>query len=94
LHIAHPVLSSNLAAILQINADGMGAEALPKAMATKQLADGTLFIDVTLIELNYGWTPNEMAFQARYCIQRTMAHIAKKPKRTAMIATQFSDNYL
>ena len=84
---ARLVPSSNLAACLQMTLDGMGLAALPRAMVNDHLASGEL------IEISANWTPQSLAFEARYDAQSAPAFVADAAAIAASCATEYSETH-
>jgi DNA-binding transcriptional LysR family regulator len=61
---ARLVPSSNLASCIHMAVEGMGIAAVPRAMILREIEKGEL------LSLDYPWTPESLAFQARYDSER------------------------
>jgi DNA-binding transcriptional LysR family regulator len=81
---ARLVPSSNLATCLHMTVDGMGVAVLPKAMASRELAEGGL------MALDYHWTPDDLEFQARYQSDKAPKHVAQAASLASRVATDFA----
>ena len=68
------VSSNNLAACLQMAADGMGVASVPEAMVVNELRAGEL------VKINYHWVPESLHFMARYEAERCSQMIVKAAK--------------
>ncbi len=77
---ARLVPSSNLAACIHMTVDGLGVATVPAAMVTEELQRGEL------VRIQYDWTPNSLAFAARYDAERSATYVA----RAAAIASEIS----
>lgn len=80
---ARLVPSSNLSACRHMALDRMGVAALPAAMVAADLTAGDL------ITLDYRWTPEPMAFFARYDTARAGAHVGKAALLAQETAQEF-----
>ena len=77
------VPSSNLAACLQMTIDSMGIAVLPTAMVQAEIESGAL------IQIPYGWAPEDLSFQARYHADKS----AQVVHRAASLAVKVADTY-
>jgi len=78
------VPSSNLAACHFMAINNMGVATLPKAMVKDSLAKGEI------IELNYEWKPESLAFKARYDAKKSPQYVASIAELAQQISRQIS----
>jgi DNA-binding transcriptional LysR family regulator len=81
---ARLVPSSNLAACIHMTLNGMGVAALPEAMIKTELGD------LRLERLQYPWTPEPLAFFARFDTARVPDFVAEAAEMAAQVAASYN----
>ena len=82
-HRVKLVPCNNLYACVDMIVDSMGISAMPKAMVARSIAAGEL------VEINYQWVPDSLAFFARYDVHRTSHVIEAATQIAQQVAAQF-----
>ena len=82
-HAPRLVPSSNLATCLHMTVDGMGVATLPAAMVRRELESGEL------VEINYDWVPEPMAFLARYDAGKSPHYVSVAAELAGEVAGRF-----
>lgn len=74
------VPSTNMAACIQMTAEGLGVACLPEIMVRNELASGAL------VQLRYLWCPDELSFWARYDAETSQHYVAEAAKLAGEIS--------
>ncbi|MEM7193766.1 MAG: LysR family transcriptional regulator [Pseudomonadota bacterium] len=77
------VPSSNLAACIQMALDGYGSAAVPSAMVQEEIREGHL------VGLDYRWTPDNLAFSARYDSDWAAHYVRKAAELAGRVSAEF-----
>lgn len=86
IHTVRIVPSTNLAACLQMTADGMGVVTVPEVMVAAKLASGEL------VQINYPWTPESLHFLARFDTERAPGWVASAASIAGDVAATFNQH--
>lgn len=72
--------ASNMAVVYQMTLDGLGLSCLPEALARRALADGRL------VQIDYGWRPEDLRFDARFDRGTAPAYVVKAAEMAAIVS--------
>lgn len=79
---ARLVPSTNMAACLQMTAEGLGIACVPAAMVSREIAEGQL------VPLRYPWVPDPLSFAARFESGTTPGFVAEAARLAAAVSAQ------